>query len=177
METELFLLVFGVVALGLLTSELAIETVRGRFGTLDRQRDYELHEMEATHDGIPRDAVMHRPARALGHTGRRRGLGGWGVLWLDEQRLGFVLQQPRRHSEILLGDVARVRTSHEFRRPGYRTVRSDQPILIVDWLTSRGAVTSGFSVEDAERWAREINQLREPKEIVTPRELSPHSVL
>src|SRR5690606_37384402 len=86
---ELFVLGFAVIAMGLLTSELAIETVRGRFGTLDRQVGYELHEIEANHDGVPRHAVLHGPARALGHTGRLRGLGGWGVLWLDDQRLGF----------------------------------------------------------------------------------------
>jgi len=158
-------------ALGIVTSDLAVGVLRGRFGTPQRQAVLELREMAGSE--VPRRALRRAPAQTLGHSAAEHPpMRGTGVLWLEPERLGFLLRRPRRHLHVELDAVHRVSVSTVVRRPGFRPVRSREPMLVVEWWATNGLAMAAFRVRDAAAWARDIDEVRTPAEIVVPSSLT-----
>ncbi len=168
-DPDLIQYVLVMAAVGIVTSDLAIGVLRGRFGTPQRRALLDLRGMAGAE--VPRDALRRSPAQSLGHSSSEHpAIRGMGVLWLERDRLEFLLRRPRYPLSIDLGAIHHVEASTVVHRPGVRPVRSREPLLVVEWWSLSGLSMVSFRVEDAVGWARQIDEARTPGELVLPAE-------
>jgi hypothetical protein len=167
MSPDLAEVVLLCAAVAVVTIDLSLGVVRGRFGTVQRRANLELVELSGSRE-VPGSALRRARAVCRGHTGDLPAVLGTGVLWLEPERLGFLVRRPRRRMEIELTAVRRAYAAWTYHRPGFRPVRAKTPMLVVEWSTPRGSTKVAWRVNDAVRWARDINARRETAEIIAP---------
>lgn len=149
------LLSYVVVALGVVAAAgLTILGLRGRFGTPRQQGAFELSELARSE--APRSAIRREAATCRGHSLEGRPLLGSGVLYLTEDRLGFILRDPRRTIEIATSDIRSVTASSSYHRPGMSDVSDAEDFLVIEWSAPKGPATIAFRLPEPKRWVDDI---------------------
>ncbi|HNI34852.1 MAG TPA: hypothetical protein PLV93_05600 [Microthrixaceae bacterium] len=146
---------------GVVVAVLAVLFVRGRFGTAHEQGRYHLTEL-ARSKHVPRRARRRSIATGRGSTIRGKPMIGAGVLWLTDDRVGFVRRTPHQTVEIDLRTISSATSSDRFTRDGIEeTANGDEQFLIVEWQPT-GTTTARIAwlVPDADEWAQDIRRTR-----------------
>lgn len=171
-EMQIVLTILGAVALGAALCVLALLVLRGRFGTARRRVVFDLAEIAASND-VPKDAVLRRSARCMGHSADSTPVRGTGVLWLTDDTLGFSVREPRFDFTIDAADIVSVSARQVVRRPGVRAIRSvGRPFVVVEWTTADAGTAMVSWRLDPEvgeaceaEWVEAIDQARVVQEI------------
>jgi hypothetical protein len=107
---------------------------------------------------VPPDAVVHAPASSLGHGLAEHQIIGAGVLWLNADDVGFVLDHPRRTFRIGLSAIDSVQIGRTFARPGIIEHSDAADLLSVQWYDVDGLESICFQVHDPTMWALAFDQ-------------------
>jgi hypothetical protein len=168
MPSDLLEIVLLAMAAGVIAVDLSLGVIRGRFGSPQRRANLELIGLAGSR-AVPKSARRRARAMCHGHTADELPVVlGAGVLWLEDDRLGFLVRRPRRRMEIDLTVVQRAYVSHFYKRTGFPPVRSKTPMLVVEWSTTKGTAVIAWQIENAAAWVDQMEGRPEPAEIIAP---------